>query len=124
MIIGYCSISSLEPASWLDAQKHQLASIGAEMFYCERTSIFGRKLELERAVEAANKGDVIAVTKPYRIALSTRGVVTLIERLGLKSVGIRIVNTPVDTSTTTGRTRGAPSSRTSSGPRAGSTMSA
>jgi DNA invertase Pin-like site-specific DNA recombinase len=103
MIMGYCRVGALEPASRLEAQKRNLAAIGAQAFFCEKAGIFAQTPELERAIESANKGDVIAITKPYRVARSTRGMVALIERLGRKGVGLRVLNTPVDTSTTTGR---------------------
>jgi DNA invertase Pin-like site-specific DNA recombinase len=103
MIVGYCSVSMFEPATRLDAQKRDLAAMGAQEFFCEKTRVFGKTPELERAIEYAQNGDVIVVTKPYRIARSTRGVLALIVRLGRKGVGLRIPNTPIDTSTTTGR---------------------
>jgi DNA invertase Pin-like site-specific DNA recombinase len=103
MILGYCSVGPFEPAARLDAQKRDLAAAGAQQFFCEKTSVFGKTPELERAIESAKTGDVIVVTKPYRIARSTKGVVALISRLGRKGVGLRIPNTPIDTSTTTGR---------------------
>jgi DNA invertase Pin-like site-specific DNA recombinase len=103
MILGYCSVSPFEPAARLVAQKRDLAAVGAQQFFCEKTSVFGKTPELERAIESAKNGDVIVVTKPYRIARSTKGVVALISRLGRKGVGFRIPNTPIDTSTTTGR---------------------
>jgi len=103
MIVGYCCISTLEPAARLEAQRRNLAAIGAQEFFCERTSITGKTPELERAVEFAQKGDVLAITKPYRIARTTHGVMALIDRLGRKGVGFRILDTPIDTSTTTGR---------------------
>ena len=59
--------------------------------------------ELERAIELAQKGDMIVVTRPYRIANSTKGVLAIIDRLGRNGVGFRILDTPIDTSTTTGR---------------------
>lgn len=103
MIVGYCQISTLEPTSKLEAQKRDLAAMGAQKFFCEQTSIFGKTPELDRAIESVHKGDVIAITKPYRVAHTTRGVLALINRLGRKGIGLRILNTPVDTSTTTGR---------------------
>jgi DNA invertase Pin-like site-specific DNA recombinase len=103
MIVGYCRVSSLEPAASLEVQRRDLAAIGAQEFFCEQTSIFGKTPELERVIELAKKGDVIAITKPYRVARSTRGVLALINRLRGKGVGLRILNTPIDTSTTTGR---------------------
>ena len=103
MIVGYCRISAFEPTARLEDQRRDLAAIGAQEFYCEKASIFGKKRELERAIEIAQGGDVIAITKPYHVAPSTRGVLALIDRLGRKGVGLRILHTPVDTSTTTGR---------------------
>ena len=103
MIVGYCRVGSLEPTAALEAQKRELASKGAEALFSERIGLFSAAQELDRAIEFAGKGDVIAITKPYRVARTTRGVVKLIERLNRKGVGLRIVNTPIDTSTTTGR---------------------
>jgi DNA invertase Pin-like site-specific DNA recombinase len=103
MIVGYCRVSTLEPSARLEAQRRNLAAIGAQEFFCEETGIFGKMPELERAIAFARKGDVIAITKPYRVAYSTRGVVALIDRLARNGVGLRILNTPIDTSTTTGR---------------------
>lgn len=103
MIVGYCRIGPLEPIERLDAQKRALAGIGAQECYCEKASVFGKMPELERAIELTGKGDVLAITKPYRVARSTRGVLALIERLGRKGAGLRILGTPIDTSTTTGR---------------------
>jgi DNA invertase Pin-like site-specific DNA recombinase len=103
MIVGYCSVSTFESTARLEAQKRDLAAIGAQEFFSEKVSIFGKRLELERAIEFAQNGDVIVITRPYRVARSTRGVRALIVRLGRKSVGLRILNTPIDTSTTTGR---------------------
>lgn len=103
MIVGYCQINALKSNAKLDAQKRELRAVGAEKFFCEKTQIFGNTPELERAIAFAQKGDVIAITKPYRVAHSTRGVLALIRRLGRKGIGLRILDTPVDTSTTTGR---------------------
>jgi DNA invertase Pin-like site-specific DNA recombinase len=103
MIVGYCRISTLGSAARLERQRRDLAAIGAHEFFCEKTSVFNKMPELERAIEFAQKGDVIAITKPHRVARSTRGVLALIERLGRKGVGLRILDTPIDTSTTTGR---------------------
>jgi DNA invertase Pin-like site-specific DNA recombinase len=103
MIVGYCRVGPLEPASRLETQKRALAAIGARTCFCERVGLSGPAPELERAIAAVGRGDTIAVTRPYRLALSTRGVLGMIERLGRRGVGFRILDTPVDTSTTTGR---------------------
>jgi DNA invertase Pin-like site-specific DNA recombinase len=103
MIIGYCRVRRTESAVALQAQQRALAAKGAQKFFNETTGLNGKRPELERAIEFAQKGDVIAVTRPYRVARSTREVLALIDRLGRKGVGFRILDTPIDTSTTTGR---------------------
>jgi DNA invertase Pin-like site-specific DNA recombinase len=103
LIIGYCRICWLEPAHRLQAQQRVLAAAGAQTFFHEKSVANGKMPELERAIELAQKGDMIAVTRPYRIANSTKGVLALIDRLGRNGVGFRILDTPIDTSTTTGR---------------------
>ncbi|HET9717850.1 MAG TPA: recombinase family protein [Pseudolabrys sp.] len=103
MIVGYCRLNTLEPAASLDRQKRDLAAIGAEQFFFDKAGFFQELPELERAIDSTKKGDVIVITKPYRVANSARGVLALMDRLARKGVGFRILNTPVDTSTTTGR---------------------
>jgi len=103
MILGYCCVGAFERPAGLERQRRDLAAIGAQEFFCEKYTLFGKRMELERAIERARKGDVIAITKPYRVARSTRELLALIQRLGRKDVGLRILNTPIDTSTTTGR---------------------
>ena len=103
MIVGYCRVGILEPASSLSAQKTALAAAGAQVFFIERVGVNGGSPELERAIASVQSGDTLMVTKPYRVARSTRGVLALIDRLGRRGAGFRILGTPVDTSTTTGR---------------------
>ena len=103
MIVGYCRAGVLEPASSLSAQQALLAAAGAKVFFVERVGIGGRSPELERAIASVQTGDTIMVTRPYRVARSTRGVVAVINRLGRKGISFRILGTPVDTSTVTGR---------------------
>src|SRR5215468_351178 len=74
MILGYCHVGAFERLTGLERQRRDLAAIGAQEFFCEKSAIFGKRTELERAIERARKG-----------------------------VGFRILNTPIDTSTTTGR---------------------
>ena len=103
MILGYCGAGAWHATARIKAQKHRLAAIGAQEFFCDTSVVPGAAPQLERAIARAGKGDVIAVTRPYRIAYSTRGVLALVERLSRKGAGLRILGTPVDTGTTTGR---------------------
>jgi DNA invertase Pin-like site-specific DNA recombinase len=103
MIVGSCRSGLLARRASLAAQKSQLAAAGAQEFFFDKAGLAGGRPELERAISSLGKGDVLVVTRPYRVARSTRGVLALIDRLGRKGAGLRILGTPVDTSTTTGR---------------------
>jgi DNA invertase Pin-like site-specific DNA recombinase len=103
MIIGYCRAGLIRPGASLARQRRRLGAAGARQIFCDKVGIRGAKPMLERAIQLAQAGDVIVITKSYRVAPSTRGVLALIHRLGRKGVGLRILDTPVDTSTTTGR---------------------
>lgn len=103
MIIGYCRIYVLEPTRSLSLQRARLEAIGAREFFEERVSRFGEMKQLKRAVDRAGRGDVLIVTRPYRLALKRKTILSLIKILGQKGAGLRILDSPVDTSTTTGR---------------------
>jgi len=103
MIVGYCRVGILEPASSLATQKAALAAAGAQVFFIERIGVNGGAPELERAIASVQSGDTLVVTRPYRVARSIRGVLALIGRLDRRGAGFRILGTPVDTTTTTGR---------------------
>ncbi len=103
MIIGYSRTYVLEPRRSLVVQRARLEAIGAQEIFEETAAIFGPAVELERAIQRVEKGDVLVVTRPYRLALAQKSIIKLIQRLGQKGGGLRILDTPVDTSTTTGR---------------------
>jgi DNA invertase Pin-like site-specific DNA recombinase len=103
VLVGYCRAIGLEPRKSLRQQRARLASNGAEIFFEEKVTPWGGAPELERAVAHVQRGDVLMVTRPYRLAFRQKSVLLLIDLLGAKGVGLRILDTPVDTGTTTGR---------------------
>jgi DNA invertase Pin-like site-specific DNA recombinase len=103
MIVGYCRIGPFESRANLTRQERDLAAAGAQKVFCERSRFQRGSTELQKAIEFAQRGDVVVVTRPYRIAYTVGGLRKLIAQLGRKGVGLRILNTPLDTSTTTGR---------------------
>lgn len=103
MIVGYCQAGPLDRRSSLQAQKAALIGVGAQTIYEERTGLTGGAPELERALASLRSGDTLVVTRPYRVARTVQGVMAVISRLSQKGAGFRILGTPVDTSTTTGR---------------------
>lgn len=102
MIIGYCRQGILGTTSGLQRQIDELSAMGAERVVHDRALAFGSSA-LEHAIDDAKSGDVIVVRRSHHLALTSRGVLALIRRLASKGVGLRILNTPLDTSTTTGR---------------------
>ena len=103
MIIGYCRAYLPEPARSLSLQRARLEASGAREFFEERVTIFGDIKELKRAIDRIERGDVLVVTRPHRLALRRKTILKLIQVLGQKGAGLRILDSPVDTSTTTGR---------------------
>ena len=103
VIIGYCRAYFMEPRRALSIQRGRLEAIGAQECFEEQVGFFGSADQLEKAIHHANRGDVLVATRPYRVALTQKSVVNLIRRLGQKGAGLRILDSPLDTSTTTGR---------------------
>lgn len=103
MIIGYCRPGFFGGASGLDAQIAELTGMGAEKVYQDDAEPPWRRPGLAGAIAHAKAGDVIVVGRPHHLALTSRGVMRVIKSLAAKNVGLRILNTPLDTSTTTGR---------------------
>lgn len=63
------------------------------------------RVQLEAALEFAREGDVLVVTKLDRLARSVADVMTIVQTLDRKTVGLRILNLGMDTQTPTGKPR-------------------
>ena len=59
--------------------------------------------ELERALDFAREGDTFVVTKPDRLARSTKDLLGIIDRLNDRGVRVRILSLDLDTTTATGK---------------------
>ena len=103
MIIGYCRQRLPGTSSSLEAQTKELARMGAEKIFHDEAGLHIASPGLQRAISEATAGDVIAVRRAHHLALTSRGVMRIIKTLAAKGVGLRILDTPIDTSTTTGR---------------------
>jgi DNA invertase Pin-like site-specific DNA recombinase len=103
MLVGYARTSTLEQEAGLEAQLRDLDHLGCEKIFQEQASSVGPRQELERGLEFLREGDVLIVTKLDRLARSVIHLGEIIGRLDRKSVGLRIVNMGVDTSTPTGK---------------------
>jgi DNA invertase Pin-like site-specific DNA recombinase len=103
MILGYARVST--DGQSLDAQVKQLRAAGAEKVLRETAS--GAKtdrVQLRRAIDAIDKGDVLMVTRLDRLARSTRDLLNTLAAITGKGAGFRSLNdTWADTTTTHGR---------------------
>ena len=107
MIIGVARTSTAEQEAGLHAQQRDLLAAGAERVFAEQISATAsHRPELAKAIEFAREGDVLAVTKPCRLARSVSDLLAIVAQLEAKGVGLLVLSMggqPVDTRTPTGR---------------------
>jgi DNA invertase Pin-like site-specific DNA recombinase len=102
-VIGYARTSTVEQVAGLDAQLRDLEGAGCTKVYKEQvSSVDAQRPQLKAALDYAREGDVFVVTKPDRLARSTRDLLDLVEGLQARGVTVRILSMNLDTSTPTG----------------------
>ena len=93
MIIGYTRTSTSDQVAGLEAQDQALRGIGCEEIFSEQiSSVAAHRPELARALAFARKGDVVAITKPCRLARSTADLLTIVSDLTARGIGLRILS--------------------------------
>ena len=103
MIIGYARTSTLDQIAGLEAQIRELEAVNCKKIFREQVSSVAVRTQLESALEFSREGDVLVVTKLDRLARSVADLMTLIQTLDKKEVGLRILNLGMDTQTPTGK---------------------
>jgi DNA invertase Pin-like site-specific DNA recombinase len=103
MLIGYARTSTTEQVNGLDAQREALKVIGCDRLYDEQTSATGPRKALSEALGYVKEGDVLVVTKLDRLARSVVHLGEIVAGLEAKSVGLRILDLGLDTTTATGK---------------------
>jgi DNA invertase Pin-like site-specific DNA recombinase len=103
MLIGYARTSTLEQKAGLEAQIESLRAIGCEKLYKEQTSSVAVRQTLRAAIDFSRQGDTLVVTKLDRLARSVKHLGDILEELEGKSVGLRVLDLGLDTSTATGK---------------------
>lgn len=104
MLIGYARTSTIDQKAGIDAQQRELTAAGCEKLFVEQVSSvdMDHRAELARAIEFARDGDILIVTKLDRLARSVADAVRITRELTAKGAGLRILGSPIDTSTPTG----------------------
>lgn len=92
MIVGYCRTSTTEQAAGLDAQKRDLQAAGAERMFAEQVSSVAARAGLAECLAFLRSGDVLAVTKPDRLARSTAELLTIEADLTKRGIGLVVLS--------------------------------
>lgn len=100
---GYARVSSVSQS--LAIQQEALRKAGCDIIRSEKltgTKLVGRT-ELETIIEFARAGDVLTVTRIDRLARSIGDLAAIVNRLESKSVALRALEQPVETTSAAGR---------------------
>lgn len=103
MKIGYARTSTTDQIAGFEAQIKELRAEGCEKIFQEQVSSIATRTELQAAIDYVREGDVLIVTKLDRLARSVSDLLTIIQMLENKKVGMRVLNLGIDTHTPTGK---------------------
>lgn len=92
MIVGYARTSTTEQRAGLEAQERDLKAAGAERVFSEQVSSVAQRAGLAQALEFLREGDVLAVTKPDRLARNTQELLGIEETLTKRGVGLIVLS--------------------------------
>jgi DNA invertase Pin-like site-specific DNA recombinase len=92
MIIGYARTSTIDQDAGLEAQQRILASVGAERIFSEQVSSVASRAKLAECLTFLREGDVLAVTKPDRLARSTAELLAIEADLSKRGIGLVVLS--------------------------------
>ncbi len=81
----------------------ELGTAGCEKTFQEQVSSVAERKQLHAALEYVREGDILVVAKLDRLARSVPDLMAILQTLGRKRVGVRILNLGMDTQTPTGK---------------------
>jgi DNA invertase Pin-like site-specific DNA recombinase len=106
MLIGYARTSTAEQDAGLEAQFRDLRAAGCDKVFAEKVSSVATRGQLQSALDYSREGDLFVVTKPDRLARSTSDLLSIVNRLDAKGVGLTVLSMGgqrLDTQTATGK---------------------
>ena len=92
MIVGYARTSTTDQAAGLEAQERDLKALGAERLFAEQVSSTAQRARLAECLAFLRDGDVLAVTKPDRLARSTAELLAIEADLSRRGVGLIVLS--------------------------------
>lgn len=102
--IGYARVSTREEGRLLDQQKHALKAAGCERTFEDRISgAHADRPGLKTCLDDLRQDDVLVVLDLDRLGCRTGDLVRLVNKLGGRGIGFRVLNTAFDTTTPAGR---------------------
>lgn len=101
-LVGYARVSSVGQS--LDVQEEKLQDAGVIKLYKEkRSGLDSERPALKDCMEYMREGDVLVITKVDRLARSAEDLLRIINELEGKDIGLKVLDQPVDTTTSTGK---------------------
>jgi DNA invertase Pin-like site-specific DNA recombinase len=98
MIVGYARTSTMDQKAGLDAQVRDLEAAGCGKIFSEQiSSTKAERPKLAECLRFCREGDVLAVTKPDRLARNTRELLSIEADLTQRGVGLVIQSMGLDT---------------------------
>jgi DNA invertase Pin-like site-specific DNA recombinase len=103
-VVGYARCSTGDQRAGLDAQIAELRDAGCTKIFDELiSSVDARRPKLEEALAFLREGDVFVVTRPDRLARSTKDLLDIVDGLTKRGVAVRILSMDLNTANATGR---------------------
>lgn len=107
MLVGYARTSTADQEAGLSAQLRDLKAVGCEKLFEEQISSIARVRPcLQAALDFVRQGDTLVVCKLDRLARSVGDLLSLVNTLEGKQVGLRVLDfggSSVDTKSPSGR---------------------
>ena len=103
-LIGYARVSTAEDKQLLDRQLDALNEIGCQKIFTDKAS--GSNSErpgLAECLAYLRPDDVLVVLDLDRLGRLAKDLIILIDDLASKDIGFKAINSPMDTTTPTGR---------------------
>src|ERR1700748_1452776 len=93
MLVGYARTSTLDQQAGMDAQVRDLEAAGCERVFREHvSSVSSARPKLGEALRFVREGDVLIVTKPDRLARSTRQLLDIVEDLENRCIALVVLS--------------------------------
>jgi DNA invertase Pin-like site-specific DNA recombinase len=92
MIVGYARTSTAEQKAGLDGQIRDLEAAGATKIFKEQISSVAKRDQLDACLNFLREDDVLMVTKPDRLARSTKELLEIVDDLTARQIGLVILS--------------------------------